>query len=209
MTIRSARAGMLLVALVVLPPAVAAGAPKKPAAPTWTAADSAQSRAWARAAWLGDRTSLHVGDILTVIVDEQTAAHEHVGRTATGDRSTRASLNALINTSSNQANITTGLTNDSKDGGDTQRQGDLTAVLTVTVTNVAPNGVAHIEGTKKVVVDGRSQDVSLKGAVREQDVLAGNQVRSDHIADAVITYKGKDIGPRKSLFGKLLGALWP
>ncbi len=203
-------AATLVCAAAVIAPALAAGASKKQAAaPAWTAADSAQSRAYARAAWLGDRTGLRVGDILTVIVDEQTAAHEHVGRTATGDRSTRASLNALINTSSNQANITTGLTNDSKDGGDTQRQGDLTAVLTVTVTSMAPNGVAHIEGTKKVVVDGRSQDVSLKGSVREQDVLAGNQVRSDHIADAVITYKGKDLGPRKSLIGKLLGALWP
>lgn len=205
--------GRLALTLVLLTglTAAAESAPKKSKndAPPPSAADSAQARQFARASWLTDRVPLRVGDILTVVVDEQTAAHERVGRTATGDRSTRASLNALINSSSNQANITSGMTNGSKDDGETQRQGDLTAVLTVRVTSVAPNGVAQITGSKKVVVDGRSQDVSLKGFVRAEDVSASNEVRSDNIADAVIAYKGKDIGPRKSLIGKLLGALWP
>jgi flagellar L-ring protein FlgH len=208
----NAQGRVILAAMLALTLAPAAeGAPKKgkTAAPVVTAADSVQAHAYARASWLGDRVPLKVGDLLTVTIDEQTAAHERVGRTATGNRTTRASLNALINTSSNQANISTGMANDSKDDGETQRQGDLTATLTVHVTSVAPNGVAQIEGSKKVVVDGRTQEVSLKGSVRPDDVSANNEVRSDNIADAVIAYKGKDIGPRKSFIGKLLGALWP
>ena len=179
------------------------------AAPSLTAADSAAARASLRASWLGDRLPLQAGDVLTVVVDEQTAAHERVGRSATGNRSMRAGLNALINGSSNQATITSGINNDSRDDGEAQRQGDLTAVLTVRVTSVAPNGVARIEGSKQVAVDGRAQIVSLKGFVRAEDVSATNEVLSGHIADAVITYKGKTIGPRTGIVGKLLGMLWP
>ena len=53
------------------------------------------------------------------------------------------------------------------------------------------------------------QDVTLTGVIRTADVDARNQVRSDRIADVVLTYKGKKIAPRTGLLGSLLGILWP
>jgi len=101
------------------------------------------------------------------------------------------------------------MTNDSRDQGESQRTGDLTAVLTVKVTKVEPNGVLDVEGGRKVTVDGRLQDLALKGAIRSDDVLPGNIVQSSRVSDAVITYKGKAIGPRTGIAGKFLGMLWP
>src|SRR5690242_3482673 len=45
-----------------------------------------------RASWLSDRLPLQVGDIVTVVVDEQTAAREKVSNVATGNRSQKGAL---------------------------------------------------------------------------------------------------------------------
>ena len=58
-------------------------------------------------------------------------------------------------------------------------------------------------------MDGRAQDVTLTGVIRAADVDAHNQVRSDRLADVVLTYKGKRIAPKTGFLGSLLGMLWP
>jgi len=165
-----------------------------------------------RASWLSDRLPLRVGDLVTIIVDEQTSAYEHVSQVATGNRSQRADLNAGIGVDPRigpSKSFGTGVNNNSRDVGDAGRNADFTAVLTVRVVEIAPNGVARISGGKKVTLDGRAQDVTLTGVIRAADVDARNQVRSDRIADVVLTYKGKKIAPKTGFVGSLLGILWP
>jgi flagellar basal body L-ring protein FlgH len=165
-----------------------------------------------RASWLSDRLPLRVGDLVTVVVDEQTSASEHTSQIATGNRSQRADLNAGIGVDARigpNKSFGAGMNNNSRDVGDAGRNADFTAVLTVRVVEIAPNGVAKISGGKKVTIDGRAQDVSLTGVIRTADVDARNQVRSDRIADAVLTYKGKKIAPKTGMLGSLLGMLWP
>lgn len=165
-----------------------------------------------RASWLSDRLPLRVGDLVTVIVDEQTAAYEHVSQVATGNRAQRADLNAGMGVDARigpNKSFGTGVNSNSRDVGDAGRNADFTAVLTVRVVEIAPNGVARISGGKKVTLDGRAQDVTLSGVIRAADVDARNQVRSDRIADVVLTYKGKKIAPKTGFVGSLLGILWP
>jgi flagellar L-ring protein FlgH len=182
------------------------GAPAAPATPAGPRG---------RLSWTSDRLPLKVGDLVTVVVDEQAAARERVTRTATGDRNMKASLLGHIDTGGTGApsrydvGFNTGYGTGSKDLGDAQRSGDLTAVLTVRVTGFESEGIARIEGHKQVNVDGRAQDVMLKGLIRSQDVGAGNTVRSERIADAVITYKGKKMAPNGSFVSKLFGMVWP
>ncbi|MFN8588894.1 MAG: flagellar basal body L-ring protein FlgH [Burkholderiaceae bacterium] len=176
-----------------------------------TAAPAKPVRA-ARASWLSDRTALRPGDLVTVLVDEQTEARERTQHVATGTRSQRADLNAGIGTDLRVGpgkSFGSSLNNNTREVGDAGHSADFTTVITCRVLDVSPNGVARISGTKKTSVDGRVQDVTLTGAIRAEDVNVRNQVRSDAIVDAVITYKGKKIAPRNGLLGKLLGALWP
>lgn len=165
-----------------------------------------------RASWLSDRLPLRVGDLVTIVVDEQTAASENVRQESVGNRSQRADLNAGVGTDArigpNKA-FGSGLQSSSKETGDAGRKSGFATVLTVRVTNLEPNGVARIEGTKKVTLDGRAQDVTLTGSIRAEDVDAYNRVRSDAIADAQLTWKGKKIAPRTGLLGSILGMLWP
>lgn len=165
-----------------------------------------------RAGWLSDRMPLRVGDLITVVVDEQTAARERVSRVATGTRSQKGTIGADIDPASRigpAKGISLGHDGASRDVGESHHQGDLTAVLTVKVTTVDPRGVATIEGVKTVMVDGRTQEVALKGSVRAEDVTAGNVVLSSRVADAVVTYKGKKMGPRTGIVGGILAILWP
>jgi len=186
----------------------AAQAPAAPAGRDSSTATAAAASA-ARASWTSDRLPLRVGEILTVVVDEQTAARERVSNVASGSRSQQANFRAVVKGKDNQANIGSGIQGDSRDIGQADRQGDLTAVLSVRVTAIGPDGVARIEGSKRVSVDGRMQEVSLKGAVRAEDVSTSNTVLSSRIAEALITYKGKKIGPRTGIVGRILSVLWP
>ncbi len=165
-----------------------------------------------RASWLSDRLPLRIGDVLTVVVDEQTAASERVSNVASADRSQRARLGLNVDSAVRlgpSKEFATGMANSSRDVGESGREGELTAVLSVRVTDIDAAGVATIEGGKSVTVDGRLQEVKLRGIVRPEDVSAANLVSSARVADAVITYKGKKIGPRAGILGKILSILWP
>jgi flagellar L-ring protein precursor FlgH len=155
---------------------------------------------------------IRVGDIVTVVVDDQTAASEHVSRVAVGNRGIKANLNPGIPSSPRlgpEKALASQLSSDSRDVGDADRSGDLTAVLSVRVVALEPNGVAHIHGGKKITVDGRLQEITVDGLVRPQDVSWDNTVLSGAIAEAVITYNGKKMAPRTGILGRFLGMLWP
>ena len=162
-----------------------------------------------RANWLSDRMPLRPGDLVTVVVDEQTAARERVSTVADGNRSTNNRLNAQLPSSTKNIAIQSGIQSNSRDVGETGHSGDLTAVLTVTVVSVEPSGALRVKGQRKVTVDGRPQTISLSGLVRAEDVDGSNRVLSSRIAEAEITYNGKKIGPRTGIIGKILGMLWP
>jgi flagellar L-ring protein precursor FlgH len=192
---------------------VAAAAALAPAAVQATPDSLAASRPSLRS-WTSDRTSLRPGDLLTIVVDEQTAARERVSRVATGDRSMRGRFNLNLDTGSGSAttmnsDLGSGLRNDSRDIGSADRFGGLTAVLTVRVTGIEPGGVLTVAGTKKLTLESGTQEITVTGAVRPEDVSAARTVRSERLADAVITLKGRKIGPRQGLVGKMLGMVWP
>lgn len=205
---------VLLFAALVIPGAATAQTPEPPAAesvPDSSAAAPA-GRAPARLSWTSDRMPLRVGDLLTVVVDEATAASEKVSRVAAGDHAIRADLNASIGADvviGPAKSFGSGFKSSSRDVGEAGRSGDLTAVLTVQVTGIEGDGTIRIEGRKKVTVDGSVQDISLKGLVRSQDVSQTNCVLSNRIANAEITYKGKKIAPTMGIVGRFLSMLWP
>lgn len=165
-----------------------------------------------RASWLSDRLPLRIGDLITIVVDEAASASERVSTQASADRAMKAKLGIGVDKDIRLGpakDFETGLESSSREQGESGRRGELTAVLTVRVTDIDAAGVAMVEGTKNVTVDGRTQVVQLKGLVRAEDVSSSNSVPSSRVADAVITYKGKKIGAKAGILGKILSILWP
>jgi flagellar L-ring protein precursor FlgH len=208
---------ILMVAVLVVPGTARAQTPDQPAAETALDSSAAAPSGFAgrppvRLSWTSDRIPLRVGDLLTVVVDEATAASERVSRIATGNHAIRADLNAGIGADVGLGpakSIGSGFGSNSRDVGEAGRQGDLTAVLTVQVTGLEGDGTIRIAGNKKVSVDGRVQDITLKGLVRSQDVSPTNCVLSNRVANAEITYKGKKLAPTMGIVGRFLAMLWP
>lgn len=165
-----------------------------------------------RASWLADRQPLRVGDLITIVVDEQTKLSERTSTVATEDRGSRLSLNpnALSTVRLGpEKSLQSGLTHNTRDVGQQSRDGDIVGVITVKVTELDDLGNASVSGTKALLVDGRKQEILLEGTVRPDDVSSTNTVQSSRIADASITFKGKKIGARKGILGSILSIFWP
>ncbi len=206
---KSITTALCLTVLGLVP--LAAQAPGNAATRDTTARDSTAKpvvTATPRYSWLGDRRQLRVGDLITIVVDEQTRANEQVSTVANNNRKQAGSLTGQI-MPAKLSSIGIGYDATSSNGGTTGRAGGLSATVTARITEIEPSGVAHITGTRLVVIDGRKQEISLTGLIRSQDVVSGNLVASSRIAEANISYKGKGISPKSGLFGKLLAAFWP
>lgn len=159
----------------------------------------------ARLSWTSDRLPLRVGDLITIVVDENTVAKERMTDAANKTRS----LGASFDQGDDPTTFNTGLDTRSNQTGRADRSGSLVSVVSVRVTALEDNGVARVEGQKLVVLDGRRQEIVFTGLVRSEDVSATNAVASSRVANAEITYKGKKLGPSTGIFGKILGILWP
>ena len=156
-----------------------------------------------------DIKAFKVGDIITVIIEENT--------TASSDAQTATNYK---NETSGGAGTGTlsfiplwGLDSESKYKGDgqTDRQGSISGEMTAKIVEVLPNGNFKVEGKRLIRINGEHEMILVSGIVRARDIDAKNRVRSTHIADAEIVYDGKgvvDAGHEPGLFTKLVNWLF-
>ena len=63
--------------------------------------------------------------------------------------------------------------------------------MTVTVTEVQPNGNMVVEGTQSIWQNRNEHKITLRGIVRRDDVQYNNTVPSTKVADATVKFDGK------------------
>ena len=137
-----------------------------------------------------DTKARRVGDTLTIVIQE-TASASSVANTKT---SKSENLNYGPGFGPILHNIPGfGLTGSigSTASGSTDRNDTLTARIAVTVKEVLPNGNLVVEGKRRVGMNAETQEITLTGVVRPQDVAYDNTVQSPLVADAQIKYGGK------------------
>lgn len=136
----------------------------------------------------GDRKALHVGDVITVQVFEQSSA------TTSTDTSTQRNNALNAGYASTRGGVqhggSIGVAGSFDGGGTTQRANKLLVTLSVTVREVLPNGDLRLAGEQTLTVNEEQHKVSLEGRVRPQDVSSDNVVLSTRLADAHIDYLG-------------------
>jgi flagellar L-ring protein precursor FlgH len=223
-TLATAALGLALAAapLAAQAPAPGAAAPAPTgaaaaAAPAATAAIPAPAPARpVRQSWTSDRREFAVGDVITILIDEQTLAAANHDNSAVDRRSRNADLSlgaggAVGALSGLGASVDSRHDAQSQQSGDALRSNRFTGEMSLRVTSVEPGGRLKVEGTKVINVDKNEEKIDLKGWVRAQDVSANNLVDSWRIADAQIVYtsSGSMSKPKGGIIGRLLGALWP
>lgn len=164
-----------------------------------------------RQSWLSDRRDFHIGDIVTVLVDEYTLTSLDKEVNATEDRQRSLGLGVNTPTSNKTYGINSNSGNQSRNSGLDARTNRLTTDMSARVIAIAPNGVMQLKGTKVIKVEESKVNLTLTGWVRVQDVAADNSVQSFRMADANLDYQAEGpLGKAKSgIIGRLLGAFWP
>ena len=148
-----------------------------------------------------DRRARNVGDILTINIVESTTASEkssnnaeHSGlispntsRVKYADRNIPAQIKSLLIDPLDVSGLSGGkLANKS----DTAGNNTFSGTLTVTVTEVLPNGNLLVGGEKQVAIGQYNEYIRFSGVVNPSTITGSNTVQSTQVADARIEYKG-------------------
>lgn len=136
-----------------------------------------------------DRRAQRVGDVLTVLVMENSSASASAGTKT--DRAVDASIK--MTSPSHQRAYGVGIDDNFDGNGKIARTGRLLAQLSVVVMAVEPNGDLRVKGEQLLELNGEKQTINLEGRVRTVDIGEGNTVPSNRLAEAKITYVGDGV----------------
>jgi flagellar L-ring protein precursor FlgH len=145
-----------------------------------------------------DLKARRVGDILTIRLNEITAASKNAETKtskATAVANTGPTIFGKTITTKGVPILNTSMTgSDTFDGaGAVTQSNSLAGSLTVTVIDVQANGNLVVQGDKALHLNQGDEYVHVAGVVRPADIATDNTVTSDKIADAHISYSGKGV----------------
>lgn len=136
-----------------------------------------------------DRRAAQVGDILTVDLDERTAASKAQAASASRKDQFGVTLPAIFS-GFDSGDLAAGGDQSFAGNGAATQSNSLSGRMSVTVVRVLPGGNLEIIGQKKLTLNNGDEYIRLTGVVRPSDISADNVVRSDRIANAEIKYIG-------------------
>ncbi|WP_083500219.1 flagellar basal body L-ring protein FlgH [Sphingomonas endophytica] len=146
-----------------------------------------------------------VGDPLTIVLTERTAASksstskiDSKGQFGLVPPST-GPLGGLLRSTDVGASGNRGFNGT----GSADQANSLSGEVSVTVAEVYPNGTMLVRGQKRVTLNRGDEFVQIKGIVRSADIDRDNRVESTRVADAQIAYTGKGDVARASRQGWL------
>lgn len=166
-----------------------------------------------------DIKATRVGDLLTVVLSEETNASKSTSLEA--DKSTTIDLpNPTIFGKSDYTldgrevlSSSATASRDVEGEGELTQENSLDGNITVTVTERLSNGYLVIKGEKMLTLNEGSEIVRIDGMVRPNDIDSNNQIESAKIANARITYKGNGVVSDSSKAGWLakffMHPIWP
>jgi len=163
-----------------------------------------------------DVSAKRIGDLITVVLSENTNAQKSAitntskesdielpaptvfggGLTMDG----REIFSAAVNT----ANSFVG-------AGNSSQSNRLNGRITVTVSEVLPNGYLIVQGEKRMTLNQGSEHVRFSGIVRPADIRNDNTILSTSVANAQIIYAGTGVmadANSQGWLGRFLSSQW-
>ena len=140
-----------------------------------------------------DRRARAVGDVLTININETTAASKKSGSTAARSGSNDMSVTGLAGLPGKGllgSNLAASSASAFEGKGDSASNNAFTGIITVTVIEVLPNGNLLVSGEKQIGINQGSEFVRFSGVVNPATVSPANAVSSTQVADARLEYRG-------------------
>lgn len=162
-----------------------------------------------------DRQPRHIGDILTVIIDEKLDATKSSAANASHKGSIGfkpAQVPKAFGSLFKQQGADISGSNDFQGKGGANASNAFNTHITVTVRQVLPNGNLKVAGEKQIGINRGTEYLLFSGTVDPRTISADSTVTSTQIADARLEYYGKGYiseAEQMSWFQRLLLNLEP
>ncbi|WP_031303166.1 flagellar basal body L-ring protein FlgH [Pseudomonas sp. EGD-AK9] len=139
----------------------------------------------------GDKRAVRVGDILTVVLDESTQSSKSAGTSFGKNSSLSVGIPTVLGKQYDQLESAAEAERDFAGSAKSSQQNTLRGSIAVTVHQVLPNGTLLIKGEKALRLNQGDEYIRLVGLVRMDDINRSNQVSSQNVANARISYAGR------------------
>lgn len=139
-----------------------------------------------------DTRAHRIGDLITVMIQENANATKSTNTTINKSDSVSAGITALFGSVPAALNPGVGANTATKFGGSgaVAQSNTFTTTIQATVVRVMSDGNLEISGQKEVMLNGGHEFIRVVGVVRAADVTQQNTVLSTQIADARVEYSG-------------------
>lgn len=167
-----------------------------------------------------DSQARSVGDLLTLIISEDTDVDQKDNRALSKEAASNGAFDLGADAGGGfgvhgaDAGLDFGGSTDRKFGGNSSFRSarQFSDRLTLTVVDVLPNGNLIVTGRRRLNVDRDQRELVVSGVVRPIDVSADNTVRSQFVSELRVSYVGQ--GPemkytRRGWFGRPADIVWP
>ncbi|MBI5385914.1 MAG: flagellar basal body L-ring protein FlgH [Verrucomicrobia bacterium] len=147
-----------------------------------------------------DKRAVNVGDIITIVVQENTTTSKDNNTKTSKQNGMDASISSFLYSPAASGLLTKGGTlpalkwnnkNEFTGGGAINNSEKIVARIAARVVDVLPNRNLVIEGQRETAFGGENQTLVLRGVIRSEDVAANNTIYSYNIADATIRIVSK------------------
>ncbi|GAB2798531.1 flagellar basal body L-ring protein FlgH [Halomonas shantousis] len=139
-----------------------------------------------------DRRPRSMGDILTIVLDEQVSASKNSAANATRNGSIGMTMNQLPDVLDTLADYGIDVEGENvfSGSGGANANNTFTGTITVTVVDVVPNGNLVVRGEKQIAINQGTEYIRFSGVVNPRTITSQNTVPSTQVADARIEYVG-------------------
>lgn len=164
-----------------------------------------------------DRRARNVGDVLIINIVETTTASGKSGSSADNSGSISLSTPTVTAGSAGTAvEFPMGMSGNtavkSASKSDSSGSNSFSGAITVTVTEVLPNGNLRVAGEKQVAIKHSEEYVRFSGVVNPSNISSSNTVQSTQVAEVHVEYKGAqniDAAAVTTMFNRFFFSILP
>ncbi len=165
---------------------------------------------------LNDLKARQVGDILTVLINENTDVANTDSRSLSKEANSKAAGNFSYDSGGSTGSGTGSF--DTQAGRSFSGDSNFSSArefsdrFSVVVVDVLPNGNLVVSGKRTMIVEGDTRELSISGIVRDLDIRTDNSVLSNSIANLQMQFMGDGAESKfahQGWLGKQINKLWP